>query len=240
MIRCSLPGRGNTLYVTSLLGPIARRLSATLRRSVLTAAVSVAGAKSCTSISYESEASPATSSHSIEVTRRFKIALRPPGTKETNDAASSGTCSPKYRKTCLSSRFSRTRGRALPAVRTEAASCCPDDVEFITPLLTLEACEHGVVTILLYDAAAIQPVDPVGHVQGGHAVGSDDHRLVLRQHTQLLAQRPLRLYVQPRTYFVEHDDGRVGRQGTSKRDALALPPGERPPALSYLRLPAVG
>src|SRR3712207_7139351 len=48
-------------------------------------------------------------------------------------------------------------------------------------LRALEACQHGVVGVLLYDTAAIHPVDPVGHEHGGHAVGSDDHRLLLRQ-----------------------------------------------------------
>src|SRR5215212_10005889 len=106
-------------------------------------------------------------------------------------------------------------------------------------LRALQARKHGLASVLLYDAPALHPVDSVGHEHGGHAVGSEDHRLVLRQHTQPLAQRPLRLHVQPRTYFVEHDDGRVGGQGTSKRDALALPAREHPPALPYLRLPAL-
>src|SRR5215213_10715330 len=106
-------------------------------------------------------------------------------------------------------------------------------------LRALQARKHGLASVLLYDAPAFHPVDPVGHEHGGHAVGGKDHRLVLGQHTQLLAQRPLRLHVQPRTYFVEHDDGRVGGQGTSKRDALALPAREHPPALPYLRLPAL-
>src|SRR5215208_8447519 len=106
-------------------------------------------------------------------------------------------------------------------------------------LRALQARQHGIVAVLLYDAAALHPVDSVGHEHGWHAVGSEDHRLVLGQHTQLLAQRPLRLYVQHRTYFVEQNDGRVGSQGTSKHDALALPAGEHPPALPYLRLPTV-
>src|SRR5215212_8085907 len=106
-------------------------------------------------------------------------------------------------------------------------------------LRALKACKHGLVAVLLYDAPALHPVDSVGHEHGWHAVGGEDHRLVLRQHTQLLAQRPLGLYVQPRTYFIEHNDGRVGSQGTSKHDALALPAREHPPALPYLRLPAV-
>src|SRR5215212_10730064 len=107
-------------------------------------------------------------------------------------------------------------------------------------LRALQARKHGLAAVLLYDAPALHPVDPVGHEHGGQAVGSDDHRLVLGQHTQPLAQRPLGLYVQRRTYFVEHDDGRVGRQRTSKHNALALPAGEHSPAFTYLRLPALG
>ncbi len=86
------------------------------------------------------------------------------------------------------------------------------------------------VVALRRNASGLQDDDPVGQMEGGPAVGHEQHRAVGQALAQALVDRLLGGRVDGRRRVVEDQDARVGEQGPGQRHPLSLPTRQAEPA----------